>query len=360
MVSVKKVLVFAVLLVMSFHSVAVGADVINWNLASVWAQGSSNLESEKLFAQMVEQMSDGKLKIKVFPEGQLGAANQVLDLVGRGTVDAGGEWASFWAGKNTAFDLLGTQVAGFSPMDYYMWIYSYGGKALYDELYDTMNVVYFPHHSHDLESGFRANKPLNSLKDLEGLKIRIGGLIQGKMLQALGAQPVMMSGSELYEALQRGVIDACEFSTPEMDYLSKLNEVTKFWLAPGWNQTATINGIIINKKKWAELPNDLKAVVENASKACYVSRLASSTLASARATNEMLAQGMTIAALSAEDLATIETTRNKVMEELAAANPMYAKILKSQIAFDKEMASYKKQLKPWGFGRTWTSYPDVK
>lgn len=341
-------------------STASAEKTFNWRLASVWSEGAPNLESERLFARMVDSMSNGRLKIKVFPEGQLGPANQVLDLVSRGAIEAGGEWASFWAGKNTAFDLLGTQVMGFSPMDYYIWIYAFGGKKFYDDLFAQVNCVYFPHHAHDLESGFRSNKEIKTLEDFKGMKIRVGGLIQGKLLQALGAQPVAMSGSEVYEALQRGVIDACEFSTPEMDLAMKLNEVTKFWLTPGFHQTSTINGIIINKKNWDELPDDLKAIVENASKACYVSRFASSTLNSAKATNEILAMGVKINRLSNEDLLIIEREKNKLMETLAAENPEYAAVLKSQIEFDKTIAPYRNQLEPWGFGKAWGSYPDLK
>lgn len=332
----------------------------SWKLASVWAEGSPNLESERQFSQLIDSMSNGRLKIKVFPEGQLGPANQVLDLVSRGAIDAGGEWASFWAGKNTAFDLLGTQIMGFSPMDYYIWIYEYDGKKYYDDLFGKSNCVYFPHHSHDLESGFRSNKEIKTLADFKGMKIRIGGLIQGKLLQALGAQPVAMSGSEVYEALQRGVIDACEFSTPDMDLVAKLNEVTKFWLTPGFHQTATINGIIINKEKWQELPDDLKAIVEAASKVCFVESFASSTLNSSRATNEMLKQGIVVNRLSDEDLLSIEKEKNKLMEQLASENPDYAAVLKSQITFDKEIAPYRKQLQPWGFGKTWGAYPELK
>jgi TRAP-type mannitol/chloroaromatic compound transport system substrate-binding protein len=331
----------------------------SWRLASVWAEGFPLLESERSFARLVESMSGGRIKIKVFPEGQIGPANQVLDLVSSGAVEMGGDWPNYWSGKNTAFDLLGSHVMGFSPNDYVNWIYAGGGKQFYDEMYGKFGTVYLPHHSHDMESGIRSSKPINALGDLKGLKIRMAGLIQGKLIQAFDAQPVSMALGEVYEAMQRGVVDACEISTPVVDESAKIYEVAKFWLTPGFHQTSSIHGIIINKAKWDQLPDDLKEIVTAAAKANLMTRLAETTIASADATNVMLNSGVTVTRFNESDLAQIEKAKNEIMVELAAANPDYARVLKHQIEFEKNFANYRQAMEPWSFGRSWQSFPEL-
>ena len=331
----------------------------SWRLASVWAEGFPLLESERAFAKRVEEMSGGRLKIKVFPDGQIGPANQVLDLVSSGAVEMGGDWPNYWSGKNTAFDLLGSHVMGFSPNDYYNWIYAGGGKAFYDEFYGKFGCVYFPHHSHDMESGIRSSKPINSLADFKGLKIRMAGLIQGKLIQAFGAQPVSVALGEVYEAMQRGVVDACEISVPVVDESTKIYEVAKFWLTPGFHQTSSIHGIMINKKKWDQLPDDLKAIVAAAAEANLLTRLAQTTIQSAEATNKILEAGVTITRFNDVDLAEIEKAKNRIMSDLAKQNPDYARILKHQVEFEKNFANYRKAMEPWSFGRSWQSFPEL-
>lgn len=339
---------------------AAAAETINWRLASTWAEGFALLESERTFAKRVEEMSGGRLVIKVFPAGQIGPANQVLDLVSSGAVDAGGDWPNYWSGRNTAFDLLGSHVMGFNAIDFYNWIYGGGGKQFYDEMYGRFNCVYFPHHSHDIESGFRSGKaPLKSFGDFKGLKVRAPGLVQGKLLQAFGAQPVSIALNEVYEAMQRGVVDACEISIPIVDEDAKITEVAKYWLSPGFHQTSSIHGILINKKKWEALPADLKAIVANAAQANHVARLAETTVQSAGATDRMLASGVEINRVPEADLVSAEKARDEIMAELARENPDYARVLKHQIEFLKNFAHLREAMRPWSYSRNWTSYPEL-
>lgn len=357
----RKFVVFAMVICMlfAFGSQVIAAEKFEWRLQSTWAEGFPLLESEKYFVELVEKMSGGRLKIKVYGDGELCPANQVLDLVSNGSVEAGGDWANYWSGKNTAFDLLGSHVAGFGPEDYYTWIYGYGGKKFYDEIYGQFNVVYFPHHSHNMESGIRSTKPIKSLDDFKGMKIRMAGLIQGRLIQAFGAQPVSMALGEVYEALQRGVIDACEMSTPIVDETQKIYEAAKYWLTPGFHQTCSIHGILINKDAWEELPDDLKAIVESAAKASLLTRLSENNAADAKATKTMLEYGVQMTRLSEEEIAIIESEKNKILEDLASKNPDYARVLQNQIDFLKDMSAYRDQLEPWGFGRNWESYPEI-
>ncbi|MCD8140298.1 MAG: TRAP transporter substrate-binding protein DctP [Planctomycetaceae bacterium] len=349
--------VFVLCLSVAAQDARAGEKTYNWRLASVWAEGFPLLESERTFAQRVEELSNGRLKIKIFPEGQIGPANQVLDLVSSGAVEMGGDWPNYWSGKNIVFDLLGSHVMGFNPVDYYNWIYAAGGLDFYEEFYGKFNCVYFPHHAHDIESGIRSSKPINTLADLQGLKIRMAGLVQGKFIQPFGAQPVSIALNEVYEAMQRGVVDACEISIPVVDESTKIYEVAKYWLTPGFHQTSSIHGIMINKDKWNGLPDDLKAIVRDAARANHLQCLAETTMQSAVATNTMLEAGVQTTRLTPEELAEVEKAKNAVMEDLAKQNPDYARVLKHQIEFVKAYAQYREASSPWSSGRTWETYP---
>jgi len=333
--------------------------VFNWRLASVWGEGLVMLESERAFAKRVEEMSAGRLKIKVFPAGQICPTNQVFDLVRNGAVEMGADWPGYWIGKNTAFDLLGSHVMGFTPLDDIIWIYGAGGMKIYEEMFGKYGIKYFPHHIADQESGIRTNKPLKTLDDLKGMKIRMGNLIPGKVIQAFGGQPVTMASDDIYESIQRGVIDGCEMNIPYADYMAKLHEVAKFWLTPGWHQTASLDGLLINQKKWDSLPPDLKAIVSCAAEAQIVRSLAVTTYGSVKATENMLKEGVTATRLSDADLERIEQARNKVFETMAKENPDFARVLGNIIEFDKAMANYRKNTSPWSFGRTWKHYPEL-
>jgi len=352
-------LVGALALALALTVPAQAAETIHWRMPSAWPEGFALLESDRNFAKRVEEMSGGRLVIKVFPAGQIASPQQILELVRSGAVEAGFDWPNYWSGHDTAFDLLGSHVMGFNAVDYFNWIYGAGGKQFYDETYGRFGLVYFPHHAHDIESGFRFSKPIKSLKEFNGLKVRVVGLVQGRLVQSIGAQPVSLAISEAYEAMQRGVVDASEVSIPIVDEDSKIYEVAKYWLSPGFHQTSSIHGVLINKAKWAALPEDLKAIVANAAQANHLASLAHTTVRSSEATNRMIAAGVEINRVPEEDLVWIEKARDDIMAELAKANPEYARILRHQIEFVKNFASFRAAIQPWSYGRTWSSYPQL-
>src|SRR5699024_9788942 len=162
---------------------------IEWRMISTWGDGSVQLDLDKKFAETVNELSGGTINIKLHSVDQLAPANQVLDTVSNGTVEMGGDWPNYWSGKNTAFDLLGSHAVGFSIWDYFVWVNQAGGHDLYNEIYGQYNTVYFPHTFSGMESGIRSNKPINSLDDFKGMKIRMAGLIQSELTEKLGAIP---------------------------------------------------------------------------------------------------------------------------------------------------------------------------
>lgn len=334
--------------------------VYKWKMVSTWNRGQVFItEVKNRFVESVKKMSNGQLLIDVYPAGELGTGPDTLDKVSSGVAEIGEEWPGYWAGKNPVFDLLGTQTMTFSAEDYGIWVWAKGGLDFYQEIYGRYNCVYLPHYVHHMESGIRSNKPINKLSDLKGMKIRIAGLLPGRMAKELGAVQVLISPNDFYEAMRRGTIDGFEYSTPSGDLDLKVDEIAKCWVIPGWHQTGSQHGLAINKKAWDSLPDHLKEVLRSAAMASYLWSFCRSSVRDAEATT-YFQKNIKITELSAEDMATLEKLKNKIQEELATQYPDYGRVLKSQLDYMKMMAPYRDAIKMWGFGRNLAAYPNIR
>lgn len=335
--------------------------VIQWKLASCWAgRLQALLDADRYFAERVNKLSNGKLQIKVYPAGELCSANEVLEMVSSGAVEAGGDVPCYWGGKNSVFDLLCTSQVGFTAEDYMSWIYQAGGFEIYNEMYGKFNCLYFPHNLGHMESGIRSKKPIYKLTDLKGKKIRMSGIVQSKLLQHYGGKPVSISVAELYEAIRRGTIDGAEVSNPYNDKSFHVEEVAKYWLAPGWHQTGVVYGIMVNQEAYQSLPEYLQEIIKSAARDCLVEKTTFMVFQDALATQYFIDQGVQINRLTKEELDDMKLVRNKIQEELAASNPDYAKALKSQINYLKLFAPYRSASAPFIFGVNQDEYPNVE
>ncbi|WP_299977975.1 TRAP transporter substrate-binding protein DctP [Desulfobacula sp.] len=344
--------VFAILFVLiaMFTTNATGK-VINWKMTTCWPPSIQFIEADKHFVNLVNTLADDNLQIKFFEGGALVPAFELLDAVSQGTVQAGGDWPNYWAGKNSAFDLLGAFPMGLTPSDYMVWIYQGGGFELYQELYSQFGIVYLPYWVSTAESGVRGNKPIRTLADYKGLKIRMSGQTQGKILKDLGASQVMLSGGEIYQALEKGVIDAGEFSDPANDWGLGFQEVTKYWATPGWHQPASVGGVMINKKAWDSLPAKTQELLKTIAAATFGWTYTYYEYSSAIATQKFLDKGIQVTRLSDEDLDKIQELSWKHLLESSKENPMFAKIAYSQLNFMKIEAKWRSIASPFTAGR---------
>ena len=177
---------------------------------------------------------------------------------------------------------------GLTASDYIMWLYDGGGLELYQEVYGKYGIVYLPYWVSSTDSGVRGNKPIRSLRDYKNLKIRMAGRAQGKMLKDLGASQVMLAGGEVYQALEKGVIDAGEFASPDIDWGMGFQEVTSYWASPGWHQPSGLGGVMINKKAWDVLPKKTQELLKILARATMVWSFSHFNYVSATATDKFL------------------------------------------------------------------------
>jgi TRAP-type mannitol/chloroaromatic compound transport system substrate-binding protein len=331
---------------------------LNWRWVSTWGEGNTHLSIDRRFAEVLSELTGGRFNITVFPAGQLGADNQVLDMVSDGTVEAGGDWAGYWSGRNTGFDLLGTTMFNFSKMDYFIWIFQAGGlEDAYNYIYNKFNVKYFPILVHSSESGFRGTIPIKGIGDLAGLRIRLAGRIQGIVAQQLGFTPVMISSLEIYESLQRGVIDAGEFSVPIADYSLRLHEAAHHWWSPGWHQSAGVNGALVNMDQWNALPPAYQRAFENAAKITLLESMTRYSWADFVVVREMLEDyNVEVSFYPDADLDHIFTLVRAAMDQMANDNPDYKVVMDSMLRYRWYADPYRDLLGRFGYGFSFNEF----
>jgi TRAP-type mannitol/chloroaromatic compound transport system substrate-binding protein len=247
---------------------------------------------------------------------------------------------------------------GFPATDYMIWVHQGGGYDLIQEAYGKFGIVCLPFGLHGSESGVRSNKPINSISDFKGLKIRIGGKIQGKVLKDLGGVQVMLAGAEVYEALQKGVIDAVEYNIPTVDLVMGLQEVTKYWVSPAWHAPAAIFGAMINKKVWDGLTPHQKEILKTAATANFLWSYTFFEFNNIGATKKFLDKGIKITRLSDADINKIQKIVNKHTLDSCKENPLFAKVAYSQYKFLKDYSQWRSIAQPFSHGRNF-ELPDL-
>lgn len=238
-----------------------------WKMVTTWPPNFPVFqEGAERFAADVKEMSGGRLSIDVFAGGQLVPPLQVFDAVSQGTVEMGHGAAYYWAGKIPAAQFLSTVPFGMTAKGMNSWLYAGGGLELWRKLYEPFNLVPLPMGNTGVQMGGWFNRKIETVKDLNGLKMRIPGL-GGKVLAKAGGNPVLLAGAEIYTALERGTIDATEWVGPYHDLRLGLHRAAKYYYYPGWHEPGTALELIVSSKAWDQLPDDLKKIVEVAAAA---------------------------------------------------------------------------------------------
>jgi len=183
------------------------------------------------------------------------------------------------------------------------------------------------------------------------MKTRLGGVMAGRVGAKLGFNITTVPAAELYESLQRGVIDAGEFSGPNADSTLKLQEVAKYWVEPAWYQSAGNNGVIINKAAWDALPEAYQQAVATAAAACRGEGLARYTWLDSVAASKMIdEEGVTVTYMNEDDLKTIKATAQEVYEAEAAVNPNFKLVYDSMLEYCKVVDPYREMLNSGVYG----------
>lgn len=312
-----------------------------WKLVTAWPPNLPvNHDAVLKFAEDVEIMSRGRLRIQVFAGGELIPALQAFDAVSQGSVEMAHAASYYWAGKVPAAQFLTVVPFGMTQKGAWAWIYGGGGLKLWRELYEPFGLIPFPMGNTGIQMGGWFNKRIDSIADLKGLKMRIPGL-GGKVLAKAGGNPVLLSAGEIYTALERGTIDATEWVGPLHDVRFGLDRAAKYYYYPGWHEPGTQLELIINAHAWATLPPDLQRIVENAAAAASLYMYGLSEVENARAFAELKqAEHVELLEFPDDVIAKLAAMTRAVLAEEAAKDPAFRRVWESYEAFRAEHAGF--------------------
>jgi TRAP-type mannitol/chloroaromatic compound transport system substrate-binding protein len=235
---------------------------IRLKLCTTWSPKMPILQdSADLFADLVKAATNNKVQIKVYAGGELIPAFGVFDSVSQGSVDLGIGSPYYWGGKSVSFPLFATVPFGLNAQQFNSWLLNGGGNELWQEAYKPFNLVPFSIGNTGTQMGGWYKKPINSVQDLKGLKIRIPG-IGGEIMSKVGANVVLLPGSEVYTALERGTIDAAEWTGPFHDERLGLHRAAKNYYYPGWQEPCSNIELIANSKTWSSLDPNIQAIIK--------------------------------------------------------------------------------------------------
>jgi len=237
---------------------------LRWRLASSFPKSLDTIfGAAEVFAQKVSEMSGGKFQISIHAGGELMPPFGVVDGVQKGTVEMAHTAPYYFVGKDETFAIGCTIPFGLNSRQMSAWMYECNGLKLMREFYARYDIINFPGGNTGAQMGGWYRKPVKSLADMKGLKIRIGGFA-GKVIERLGAVPQNLPGGEIYQALEKGTIDAAEWVGPYDDQKLGFHKVAPFYHFPGWWEGGPQLDFYINAKAFNGLSAEYKAMIEAA------------------------------------------------------------------------------------------------
>lgn len=321
---------------------------INWKMIMPWSKGLLFYDIAQHFSDSVKLASGGRLSIKLFSAGELVGANEVFDAVSKGSVEIAHSSPLYWKGRNEAFVAYASVPFGLDAEGYNIWLYERGGLEKLQDLYKPYGIFALPAGQTGQEMGMFSNKKASTMADFKGMRVRTPGWNMD-ILNKLGASVSPLPGGEVYLALERGVIDAAEYSTPAINYPMGFDDITKYVIGPGVHQTGFQCDLMINQKAWDSLPADLQWIVKIAAHETQAWSNSWIENLNIQAINKFKE---TIEFVTMDKEARIEfaKTAKTYLDELKANHPDVKDALDSQEAFKQDFAEWREQrggVVPW-------------
>jgi TRAP-type mannitol/chloroaromatic compound transport system substrate-binding protein len=315
---------------------------VHWRVPTT---SSSNLpvlgDNSKYISATVSQISDDAVQLDMFEPGELVPSLGVSDAVRDGKVPAGYNWLGYDQGKIPAAALIAAVPFGMEPWEFSAWWFEAGGRELGEDLYKPHNIhpIYCGMTGPETAGWFR--NPITKLSDVEGLKIRFAGL-GGKVIERLGASVTMLPSGEIFQALEKGAIDASEYALPIVDEALGFNRVAKYNYYPGWHQPFTATHLIVNLNIWNSLAEVDKHLLTTTCTAAVTRNLARAEALQGKVIAGFPAIGVTAERLPEPLLRELNRVSNDVLQEEANKNESFAKILASQRTFKQNYQHWKR------------------
>ena len=315
-------------------------DTVRWGIPMAFGSNLVALgDTMPWVAQQLDRASGGRIKLQVFEPGKLVPALAVFDSVSQGKVEAGYTWMGYEIGKLPASALFGAVPFGMESPMFSAWMYFGGGDQLLKELYKPHKVhpIFCGTISPEAAGWFR--KEITKPDELKGLKFRAAGL-GGRVYQKVGASVTLLPGGELFQALEKGVLDGTEFSLPTVDDQLGFHKVAKFYYLPGWHQPSTNQYLYVNLDQWTKLKPATQALIETTCTAGVTMSLAKAEALQGQTLAKFEREGVKAVKVSPELLAAFKKATDEVMAEESSKDPIFKKVYDSQVAFQKQNSKW--------------------
>ena len=314
-------------------AIAQNAPELKWRLASSFPKSLDTIYgAAEILSQRVAAATDGKFEIRVFASGEIVPGLKVLDAVQDGTVECGHTACYYYVGKDPTFAFDTALPFGLNTRQQNAWMYYGGGLELMREFFKEYNVINFPAGNTGAQMGGWFRKEINTVEDLDGLKMRIGGYA-GQVLAPLGVVPQQIAGGEIYPALEKGTIDAAEWVGPYDDEKLGFNKVAQYYYYPGWWEGGPQLSILVNIAQWESLPKTYQAALEAAAGEANVRMVAKYDAENMPALRRLVAGGTQLKPYSKEIMEACLKSANDLYEKTAAENANFKKIYEPWNAF---------------------------
>ena len=304
-------------------AIAQSMSEIKWRMTTSWPKSLDTLYGgAEMMCKVVAEATDGKFQIQTFAGGEIVPGLQVVDAVQNGTVECGHTASYYYFGKDPTFG-MGTSIA-FGPNQRLNqgWFTLGGGKEVLNEFYKKYNCTALLAGNTGCQMGGWFRKEINSVDDLKGLKMRIGGF-PGRVIQKLGAVPQQIAAGDIYPALEKGTIDAAEWVGPYDDEKLK---VAPHYYYPGWWEGGSMLFTFVNLDKWNALPKNYQAILEQAGHFANTWMIAKYDEVNPAALRRLLANGVKLHGFSPAIMEACFKAAKELHSEIAATNESFKKV----------------------------------
>lgn len=329
-------LIHAAAMAMILMSGAAGAQEYSFKFQSSDPAGNPNFEFQQGWADLVAEKSEGAIEIEILPVGSVVEYNETLDAVAAGILDGQICDSSYWAGKDPAFGLISNPVGAWSdPEQMIDFVENGGGKELMQELLGSYGLQFIGVSTPGLEA-FVSRVPLEGVDDLNGVKMRAPEGPVANVFSAAGASPVNLPSSEVYTSLDKGVVDAADYSVLSVNHQQGLNEIAPHPVYPGFHSLPLVE-VSMNKAKWDALPDDMKTLLEETVKEFQQTQINGNREADEAALAEAEADpNITVHNWSEEERAKFRKLGVAEWERIASQSPMAQKVFDTLTAHLQE------------------------
>ena len=318
-----------------------GSKTYKWTMVTTWPKNFPGLGmGPENFSKFVDEMTCGRMQIKVYGAGEFVPALGVFDAVSQGNVQLGHGASYYWTGKVKSSQFFTAVPFGLTAQEMNGWLHYGGGMELWEEAYAPFNLIPLAGGNSGVQMAGWFKKEINSLNDLKGLKMRIPGLA-GEVFTRAGAETVTLPGNEIFLSLQQGVVDAAEWVGPYNDLTFGFHQVADYYYYPGWHEPGSTLEFIINKEAFETLPADLKAIIKYAAKSANQEMLDEYTARNNRALTELIEKhDVDLRKLPDSVLIELKKITDEVMEDFIEDDPMAQKVYKSYTEFKEQVINY--------------------